>query len=239
VNLLEETDIQSSYAARNKGLAASKGQVLAFTDSDCIANDSWISAGVSALRENDAFLAGGDVAFTFSKSASPAEYYDAICNMRIKEHVEQFGMCFTANLFVRREVIDDLGTFPSTLQSGGDAFFTSRATMAGYKLVFAEDAVVEHPTRKLGASCCKAMRTWKGKMQLMLRSKKKGPKNKSATPGWFLTNINPVILRRRLIIDGYGAGLLRLTGVILTAYIILFVGLIGAFAGMIPEKNNR
>lgn len=70
VVLLEERAIQSSYAARNKGIVHACGEVVVFTDSDCVPEDNWLEAGVMALRESGAVLAGGNVRFRFRARAT-------------------------------------------------------------------------------------------------------------------------------------------------------------------------
>ena len=43
----------SSYAARNRGVAASRGRQLAFCDGDCVPEPGWLERGVEALEDAD------------------------------------------------------------------------------------------------------------------------------------------------------------------------------------------
>src|SRR5687768_1929723 len=49
-----------SYAARNGGIAATRAEVLAFTDADCVPEPGWLAAGLAVIT-GGADLAGGDV----------------------------------------------------------------------------------------------------------------------------------------------------------------------------------
>jgi cellulose synthase/poly-beta-1,6-N-acetylglucosamine synthase-like glycosyltransferase len=47
-----------SYAARNAALLVAKGEVLAFTDADCLPDRSWVREAVAALRAEPRAAAG-------------------------------------------------------------------------------------------------------------------------------------------------------------------------------------
>ena len=49
--------------ARNRGVAESRGEILAFVDSDCVADRGWLEAAARRLGEPDGkIVVGGDVA---------------------------------------------------------------------------------------------------------------------------------------------------------------------------------
>ena len=165
VELLVEDEIQGSYAARNLGIESAKGEVLAFTDADCIPDPEWVANGIRTLMEQSADLVGGRVVFEFSNEKSPAERFDASVNMRNDKSVRD-GMAKTANVFVRVSVVDDIGPFPNHFISGGDVQWTRKATNAGYRLVYGENAIVRHPSRSLNDLLKKQYRVGKGQIQV-------------------------------------------------------------------------
>ena len=48
--LLRETDVQSSYAARNTGVRNADADVLAFVDADMAVADDWLDRALSEFR---------------------------------------------------------------------------------------------------------------------------------------------------------------------------------------------
>src|SRR6058998_485820 len=54
VRVVAERRVQSSYAARNTGLAEARGSVLCFTDADCLPEPGWARTLVAALADEDA-----------------------------------------------------------------------------------------------------------------------------------------------------------------------------------------
>jgi glycosyltransferase AglE len=161
VTCVEELEVQSSYVARNRGLAYVRGEIIAFIDSDCVPSASWIEQGVRVLFDTDAALAGGAVRFTFSAKPTGAELYDSVTNMQIERNIRERGVAKTANLFVRAKVFETVGPFPEAV-SGGDVTWTSRSTRSGFKLVYAEGAEVRHPARRLGELVRKQYRVGRG-----------------------------------------------------------------------------
>ncbi|MBF0233901.1 MAG: glycosyltransferase [Desulfamplus sp.] len=167
IKLLYELTVQSSYAARNKGLLNSSGDIIAFTDSDCTPCVKWIEEGVKELQSQKADMLSGNVRFKISEPPTGAELWDAITNMQIADNIKQRNVSKTANLFVNRYVFDSVGLFPQTLRSGGDVIWTGMATSAGFKLVYHANAEIEHPARKLKALLKKQFRVGLGQAAIL------------------------------------------------------------------------
>ncbi|QCU73136.1 glycosyltransferase [Pseudoalteromonas distincta] len=146
VILLQELS-PGSYAARNKGLSIAKGKVIAFTDSDCIAHKSWLSTAIKRLQKVD--MVGGRIEVFYKDPQNPTsvELYESVFAFDQKSAVAR-GHSVTANLLVKKIVIDKVGVFNSKTFSGGDIEFTDRANKAGFKIDYSEDAMVYHPARR-------------------------------------------------------------------------------------------
>ncbi|MDB5462770.1 MAG: hypothetical protein JWP23_1159, partial [Phenylobacterium sp.] len=73
--------------ARNGGVTASSGDVLAFIDSDCVAEPSWIEEGVKALESFD--FVGGRVRVLVADPArvTPVEAFERVFAFDFKTYI--------------------------------------------------------------------------------------------------------------------------------------------------------
>lgn len=147
VRFLHETK-PGSYAARNTAIEAAKGEILAFTDADCIPHKDWLKNGVELLEKTENIgIVGGNVKLFYldENKLNSAETYDKYTAFRIKEYVS-FGNCVTANWFSYRKTLIDFGCFDSNLKSGGDTKLSQKIS-AKLALVYGENVIVYHPAR--------------------------------------------------------------------------------------------
>lgn len=163
--LLFETEKQGSYAARNKAIDVARGDIIAFTDSDCIASPEWLKEGLKEMLTNNIDIVAGKVEFFYDKKTA-AEIYDSIVNMQNEINVRDRKVGKTANLFVRKQLFHELGLFDANLKSGGDVAWTKNATDAGFSISYASKAIVYHPARKLRELVNKQIRVGRGQRKL-------------------------------------------------------------------------
>lgn len=164
-----------SYAARNKGIKHSTGEILAFTDADCIPQRNWLKAGVEELIRTNAGIVGGDVKLFFIDPQNPtaAEIYDNLTGFDQKGYIKE-GHCITANWFSFKSVIEECGGFNSDLKSNGDSELSGKISKK-YKVLYEEDALVLHPARSTTYSIItKYRRLLGGTYDRVYRTKKSG-----------------------------------------------------------------
>lgn len=159
-----------SYAARNTGMEAAAGAVLAFTDADCLPRPGWLQAGVQALAQaGPGTFVGGRIAMAPAdpRRLSLAEVWQVGHDLRQDRYVAEEGWAATANLFVRAVDMHRVGLFDAGLKSGGDKNWGLRATAAGVRGVYCAAAAIEHPTRPTMAELMvKRRRVSKGSVDL-------------------------------------------------------------------------
>ncbi|QCW02749.1 glycosyltransferase family 2 protein [Natrinema pallidum] len=152
---LVEAQRQGSYAARNTGIRASDGDILAFVDADMTVPEEWLEHALEAFDTAATDYMGCNVELTLPDSPTLASRYDHHTGFPVPQYLEHQQFVPTCCLFVRREVFADVGLFDHRLVSGGDKEFGNRVHDAGYDTAFAEGVSMVHPTRN---SLCELVR---------------------------------------------------------------------------------
>ena len=126
---LIESRIQSSYATRNTGLKRSNGEIIAFTDSDCIADKDWILkvGGMFSGRE-DRLCSRKDRRVLSIKLHRGVPGKDR-CTVSGKHEISTLRTDSECGLQKRRSSIRS-GCFEENWISGGDADLTWRMLLA-------------------------------------------------------------------------------------------------------------
>lgn len=144
----------SQFAARNTGIENARGEVIALTDADCLPARDWLERGVEGLLKSrtDAgkgpIIAGEIKVFARDKNnPTSVELFDMATGLTQKSYVDELNYAASANMFFHRTTFDAVGGFDNLLKCSGDLVWGQRASRLGYKIVYAEEAVVEHPAR--------------------------------------------------------------------------------------------
>lgn len=146
VRVERERKVQSSYAARNAGIEASTGELLAFVDADVTVDPDWLEAGVAAMADREAEYMGCRVDLA-DAGETLVGLYNGATGFPVERYVEENAFAPTCALFVARSVFRDVGRFDAELVSGGDVEFGQRVADSGRPLHYAPEVAVAHPAR--------------------------------------------------------------------------------------------
>ncbi|HVE11788.1 MAG TPA: glycosyltransferase [Elusimicrobiota bacterium] len=126
-------------AARNRGWRAASGEIIAFTDDDCIPAFDWLEEGLRAMEGLDA--AQGRIVVPLARRR-PRDYELNVARM-------EGAQCATANFFCRREALERVGGFDERFRTAwredSDLYFS--LLERGLRVGRAHGAVVVHPVR--------------------------------------------------------------------------------------------
>jgi glycosyltransferase involved in cell wall biosynthesis len=140
-----------SYAARNRGVREARGEIVAFTDADCVPSSTWIERGVAHLVEDPGIgLLGGRIDILAADPENPTgvELFNMMTSFQQRRFIEEFHFAATACAFTRISVLDRVGPFNEELLSGGDREWGTRVHASGLRLSYADDVAIGHPARR-------------------------------------------------------------------------------------------
>ncbi|MCX7592252.1 MAG: glycosyltransferase [Fischerella sp.] len=144
-----ENKIQSSYAARNAGIRASNGEIIAFTDVDCRPQPDWLSAIVQVFADPTVGVVAGAISALPGQTLLEkyAAYRKILCHEGAASH-PFLPYAAGANLAIRRQTLQEVGLFRPYLTTGGDADICWRIQQqSSWRFCCAEQAVVLHRHR--------------------------------------------------------------------------------------------
>lgn len=150
VTLVEERAVRGSYAARNRGWRAARGAWIAFTDADCVAPADWLSKLLAAPPPAEAGAVLGEVVALEEESAVQrlTERYGIMKHAVTMPH-KQLPCFSTANVAIRRDVLEKLGGFRDDVRFFGDMEMSWRMQIElGVRLEFRPEAAVLHRHRR-------------------------------------------------------------------------------------------
>lgn len=161
--LLDESDHPNSpYSARNRGIEQASGEIIVFLDANSAPEKNWLKEGVTCLLESNADLAGGNVRFDFQNQITAGKIVDALTSINMKKAIQERGAAYTANLFVKKKVFEEVGLFEEGVRSGGDVRWTFKAKEDGYSIIYCAGTMVRKFARSAGKLYQKRIRTGKG-----------------------------------------------------------------------------
>jgi len=190
-------------AARNTGIRNSTGEVIAFTDSDCIVSKDWVKKIVEDFGEKEVGCVGGNA----------LRFYDDLISRYCDESLMPVMRIFTekktlskvkppvqypagCNMAIRRSILAEAGEFDENIEYGFDEDeLVERICSTGHTMVLDPDLLVSHKHRSSVRELLKQTFRYGRGMSVLLREKGL----KSIFSKWILLIIFGLILWTALL----------------------------------------
>jgi glycosyltransferase involved in cell wall biosynthesis len=199
--------------ARNTGIKNTNGEIIAFTDSDCIVPKNWIMRIVENFRDPKIGCVGGNVKGfdgDFLSKYADNSISPAIRACRKRKELDSIGPfagCpVGCNMSFRREALEDVGGFDGNIcYSFEEDELIERICRTNNKLILDPQVLVWHKHRSSLRDVLKqAFKYGKGAGSLLKR-----PKNQKLVLRWFFINLFGSI--QAILMIGFMAFLIEMT----------------------------
>lgn len=146
-----------AYAARNTGIGIAQGEIIAFTDSDCVVDKDWLRN--LSRNYTDEIVGGvGGHLLPYKPSTiveeflsfSPLRIFHSPESVVIQRQANRFisGALGSANMSYRKNVLKEVGGFCEEFAVHCGAYdLCWRVQRAGYEVIYESKAMVSHKLR--------------------------------------------------------------------------------------------
>jgi len=137
-----------SYA-RNRGIREAKGDIVAFTDDDCVVDPGWANAIAKEFAENPEIMVVGGRVDLYTPEDKPVTIRPIDERMRYSSTDQIYDHIIGANIAFRRGLVERIGWFDPALggsrgATADDIDFIYRALRSGAGVIFVPEVKVLH-----------------------------------------------------------------------------------------------
>lgn len=152
IYVISQNELNGLSNARNLGIMASKGEIIAFIDDDAVADKNWLDSLVSGYSD---ITVGGVGGLVYGPEKSHLQFDNGIINKSglpeaIRPHgkklkKDEFQILMGTNCSFKREVLYSVGGFdPYFKYYHDESDLCVRIALRGYRIVYQRSAFVVH-----------------------------------------------------------------------------------------------
>ncbi|MDO8444966.1 MAG: glycosyltransferase [Deltaproteobacteria bacterium] len=222
---------QGPATARNRGVKEAKGDIILFTDSDCVPLSNWIEEMVRPFKSPDIAAVKGAYLTNQKEVIARLAQVEFEERFEMLKKAESIDMVDTYSAGFRKAIFLQMGGFDKTfpVANNEDTDLSYRMSKHGFKMVFNPDAIVHHLKHPDSIKKYARLKFWRGywRMVVYKRFPDKMLKD-SYTPQTLKLQILMLFLVMvfipvAVIFPGFGRYLLCVTVLIFTLLLLPFI----------------